>query len=234
MPQVFISYRRDDSAASAGRIFDRLTDRFGKDCVFRDLDTIEPGAKFGEVIAGRIAKCDALVAVIGRDWLNAADAGGRRRLANPKDFVRAEIREALRLDKPVIPALVEGAAMPKKSKLPRDIAGLAGRNAIDISESRFDYDVERLIRAIAPAAVAMTRRLESQVTRSAEAGLGGSPLRTLLVTVFASIAVLVFSELALGWRFDAAEISLIVLVVLAITVAASRFMARRKRHGRHV
>jgi TIR domain len=65
VPNVFISYRREDSAASAGRLFDRLSDRFGKEHVFRDLDAIAPGAEFGKVIAERIAHCDALIAVIG-------------------------------------------------------------------------------------------------------------------------------------------------------------------------
>jgi TIR domain len=127
MPHVFISYRRDDSAASAGRIFDRLIDRFGEENVFRDIDTIEPGAEFAEVIAEHIARCDALIAVIGREWLNARDAEGRRRLDDPKDFVRVEVREALRLNKLVIPALVEGVAMPEEAKLPGDIVALTGR-----------------------------------------------------------------------------------------------------------
>lgn len=233
MPHVFISYRRDDSAASAGRIFDRLTDRFGEENVFRDLDTIEPGAEFAEVIAEHIARCDALIAVIGREWLNATDAEGRRRLDDPKDFVRAEIREGLRFNKRVIPALVEGAAMPKRTELPRDIAALAGRNAIEVSESRFDYDVQRLIKATEPAAATTTRRKEPQVSQSAEPRALGSPVRVLLVTLFVSIFFLVFSDLVLGWAFDSAEISLIVLVVLVIIVALSRFTARRKRHGKH-
>ena len=37
MPRVFISYRRDDSAAHAGRIYDRLRDHFGDEQVFREI-----------------------------------------------------------------------------------------------------------------------------------------------------------------------------------------------------
>ena len=148
MPRVFISYRRDDSAAHAGRIYDRLRDRFGVEQVFRDIDAIAPGAKFAKVIADRIDHCDALIAIIGKDWLGSQDDDGKRRLDHPDDWVKAEIREALTRDKLVIPALVEGARMPKDRELPRDIAALAGCNAIEISESRFDFDTARLVQAL--------------------------------------------------------------------------------------
>ena len=148
MPRVFISYRRDDSAAHAGRIYDRLRDHFGAEQVFRDIDAIAPGAKFAKVIAERIENCDALIAIIGKEWLHAEDGEGKRRLDDPDDWVKAEIREALTRDKLVIPALVEGARMRKDSELPAEIAALAGRHAIEISESRFDYDAERLLGAL--------------------------------------------------------------------------------------
>ena len=149
MPRVFISYRRDDSAAHAGRIYDRLRDHFGAEQVFRDIDAITPGAKFAKVIAERIENCDALIAIIGKDWLRAEDGEGKRRLDDPDDWVKAEILEALTRDKLVIPALVEGARMPKDSELPTEIAALAGCHAIEISESRFDYDTDRLLGAVA-------------------------------------------------------------------------------------
>ena len=145
---IFISYRRDDSAASAGRLYDRLVDHFGKEQVFRDLDAIAPGAEFATVIEARISQSKVLIAVIGKDWLNAKNEQGQRRLDAPNDFVRAEIREALNQKKLVIPVLVEGASIPNAPALPADIAALAQRNAIDISESRFNYDVGELIKAI--------------------------------------------------------------------------------------
>jgi hypothetical protein len=148
VPNVFISYRREDSAAAAGRLYDRLCGHFGEEHVFRDIDTITPGTEFATVIEQWIGACDALIAIIGEDWLNATDSTGRRRLDDPRDFVKAEIREALAQKKRVIPALVKDALMPSASDLPPDIAALAGRNAIEISESRFDYDVKRLIKAI--------------------------------------------------------------------------------------
>ena len=47
---MFISYRRDESAGYTGRIADRFTEHFGKDRVFRDIDSIEPGLDFAEAI----------------------------------------------------------------------------------------------------------------------------------------------------------------------------------------
>lgn len=154
MAGIFISYRRDDSAASAGRLYDRLAHHFGKEQVFRDLDAIAPGAEFAKVIEERISQCDVLVAVIGKNWVNVKNAAGQRRLDYPEDPVRAEVREALNQKKLVIPVLIGGAEVPRPEQLPEDIAALAGRNAIEISESRFDYDAGRVIEAIEKAGVA--------------------------------------------------------------------------------
>lgn len=145
---IFISYRREDSAAFAGHLFDRLSARFGKQSVFQDIDAITPGAEFAKVIRRRVGACDALLAVIGKEWLTMANADGTRRLDVPEDYVKTEIQEALRQNKLVIPVLIEGAQMPKRADLPPDIAALAERNATEISESRFDYDFNRLIEAV--------------------------------------------------------------------------------------
>jgi hypothetical protein len=50
MPKIVISYRRNDSATSAGRIYDRLEGRFGQGQVFMDVDAIKPGLNFVEVV----------------------------------------------------------------------------------------------------------------------------------------------------------------------------------------
>lgn len=153
MTSIFISYRRDDSAASAGRLYDRLAHHFGKEQVFRDLDAIAAGAEFAKVIEERISQCNVVVAVIGKSWVDIRNAAGQRRLDDPKDAVRIEIREALNQKKLIIPTLIAGAEIPKPEQLPEDIAALVGRNAIEISESRFDYDAGRVIEAIEKAGV---------------------------------------------------------------------------------
>jgi hypothetical protein len=143
--RVFISYRRDDSRGSAGRLYDELCDQLGADVVFRDLDDIEPGEQYDQVIDAAVDACDALIAVIGTGWLEARDAGGGRRLEQPHDLVRLEIASALAHGKAVIPVLVDDAEMPAASALPPPLAPLATRNALELSDDRWAYDVRRLV-----------------------------------------------------------------------------------------
>jgi hypothetical protein len=145
---VFISYRREDSAPSAGRIYDRLAQRMGPDNVFFDVENIQPGSDFAHVLAESVGDCDALVAVIGRRWISSTDENNQRRLDDPNDFVRIEIEAALQRDVRVIPVLVDGAAMPKSKDLPEALKRLSRKQGIEISHTRFDSDVERLTRAL--------------------------------------------------------------------------------------
>jgi predicted ATPase len=113
-----------------------------------DVDTIEPGADFAEVINAAVGSCEVLVTVIGKSWLSLADANGKRRLDDQQDLVRLEIQSALEQGIRVIPALVQGARMPRAGELPDTLAKLAGRHAFEISYARWQYDVERLITAV--------------------------------------------------------------------------------------
>ena len=150
-PAVFISYRRDDSAGHTGRLSDTLTKRLGDGQIFMDLDGIRPGADFLERIDKTLAACQAMLVVIGRRWLTASRAGARR-LDDPHDVVRREIATALERGLEIIPVLVDGAAMPHADELPADLSPLASRNAIEITDSRWSYDCDRLWRAIRQAA----------------------------------------------------------------------------------
>ena len=142
--RIFICYRREDTSANAGRLADALVERFGRDSVFMDVDTIEPGVDFNEEIDRAIGRCDVLIALIGPHWLDAANARGRR-LDDPKDFVRVEIGHALDRDIRVIPTLVGGAQMPEPGDLPSDLTNLAKRNAIELSDKRFRSDLQALL-----------------------------------------------------------------------------------------
>jgi len=145
---VFICYRREDSAGFAGRIYDRLVSRLPSGRVFFDVDNIEPGLDFVKVLSDRVGDCDALVAIIGEDWLTARDEDNNRRIDDPHDFVRIEIETALQRDVRVIPVLINGARLPRAIDLPDPLKALARRQAIEISHSRFDTDSERLTRAL--------------------------------------------------------------------------------------
>lgn len=148
MPDIFLSYRRQDASSATGRLADRLEEHFGPGRVFHDHEAIAAGDDFTEAIRRAIATSTVLLAVIGPDWLNARDAQGRRRLDQADDFVRQEIETALQAGVPVLPVLVEGAKMPARGELPRSIAELWRLNAIELSESRWPFDTDQLIRTL--------------------------------------------------------------------------------------
>jgi hypothetical protein len=141
---LFISYRREDSSGYAGRLYDRLSGYFGQDRIFMDIDSIEPGDDFVTVIEDAVSSCKALIAVIGRGWLTDR-LGNKRHLDNPYDFVRLEISVALSRNIRVIPVLVQNATIPLPESLPEILRPLVRRQALEISDSRWNYDVNRLI-----------------------------------------------------------------------------------------
>jgi hypothetical protein len=145
---VFISYRREDTLGSAGRIYDRLSRRLGRQNIFFDVDNIPPGADFFEVLTERVVACDVLIVIIGADWISSVDKDGQRRLEDPNDFVRVEIEAALQRRIRVIPVLVDGARMPKAAELPDSLKRLARRQSVEISHLRFDTDVKTLTRTL--------------------------------------------------------------------------------------
>jgi TIR domain/Sel1 repeat len=146
--KIFISYRRDDSAGTAGRLHDRLAERFGQDNLFIDVDNLPAGADFVEYLGKQIANCEIFLCTVGPNWLNAKDDDGRRRLDQPDDYVRVEIAEALKRTIPVIPVLIDGARLPKRAELPEDIASLTRRQAVEVRNSNFRRDADDLTQKI--------------------------------------------------------------------------------------
>jgi TIR domain len=146
--RIFLNYRREDAADAAGRIFDALATHFGDGHVFMDIDTIEPGVDFEAVVNEAVGTCDVLLAVIGRQWLTVTDRRGRRRLEKPDDYVRMELQAALARDVRVIPVLVQGVEMPGSDELPDALQTLARRNALEVSPTRWRYDISRLTTAL--------------------------------------------------------------------------------------
>jgi hypothetical protein len=149
MPKVFISYRRADSGGQTGRLLDDLERRFGRDKFFRDIEDLEPGTDFPEALDRALSQCDAVLVMIGPAWASAAGQQGRR-LEQAGDFVHVEVATALaRKDVRVIPVLVGGATIPAAEELPEDLQALHRRNAIELSDTRWEYDVKRLGDALA-------------------------------------------------------------------------------------
>ncbi|MGO8951996.1 MAG: TIR domain-containing protein [Rhodomicrobium sp.] len=149
--KIFINYRRGEDSAAAGRLYDRLEQDFAKDDLFMDVDDIAAGQDFVAVLERQVAGCDVFLAVIGRNWLEAKDAGGNRRLDNPKDFVRIEIASALRLGKRVIPVLVNDGRMPSADALPEPLKALSRRNAVRLTHERFKADAHGLLNGLKAA-----------------------------------------------------------------------------------
>lgn len=146
---VFISYRRSDSADITGRIYDSLVKKFGRDPIFKDVDSIPLGIDFKNYLSKEVGKCNVLLAIIGRQWVNASNANGKKRLDDPDDFVRIEIQSALERAIPVIPLLVQGAQMPIEEDLPASLRSLVWRNGIQIRpDPDFHHDMHRLTSAL--------------------------------------------------------------------------------------
>ena len=148
-PRIFISYRRDDAAGDAGRLAAHLTRRFGKDQVFLDIDTIDPGTDFVRVLHKSLQETAAVLVVIGPRWTSARAANGTRRLDDANDFVRLEVETSLARNIPVVPVLVQGATMPRAEELPGPLASLANRQAASLDHAEFHDDAERLCERLA-------------------------------------------------------------------------------------
>jgi hypothetical protein len=145
---IFLSYRREDTQHIAGRLADRLVDRFGAEQVFMDVDSIEPGMEFAKAIELAVSRCKVLIVLIGTNWVNIVDEQGNRRIDDPNDFVALEVKAALQRGIRVIPVLADGARPPSRDELPSSLQLLTGRHAIRVDHESFQSDVTRLIGAV--------------------------------------------------------------------------------------
>jgi hypothetical protein len=167
---IFISYRRQDSAGYAGRLFDRLTNHLKQAKIFMDIDTIELGVDFVQKIGEAVSSCDVLLAIIGPTWLTVTNANGQPRLNDPNDFVRIEVQTALQRNIRVIPILVNGASMPAENDLPQELAPLSRRNGMEIEHTSFDSDVNLLITKLEKM-LGVTSQLSDDYDNQYEEGL---------------------------------------------------------------
>lgn len=150
MKKIFISYRRADSAVFTGRLYDRLIEYYGSDSVFLDIDSIPSAAEFPKVLRESIDESGVVLAVIGRDWMGDGEAEGfERRIDDPADFVRQEIEQALRKNRPIIPVYFGGRKPLVESELPESMRALANAHAheVDIGKD-FEHHIIRLRKAV--------------------------------------------------------------------------------------
>jgi hypothetical protein len=148
MPKIAISYRRADSEAMTGRIFDRLIARYGKEAIFRDIDDIPAGIDFRQHINETLHKTNVLLAIVGPKWLGMS-RGGLERINTESDPVRVEVETALRRRLPIIPVVIGNTKMPSSDQLPPSLKDFAFRNAVKIDTGRdFDHHIDHLIKSI--------------------------------------------------------------------------------------
>lgn len=180
--RVFISYRRSDTQWVAGRLGDSLSRYFGDKRVFRDVEGIRGGADFHEVIHGTLGKADAVIVLIGPNWLETREDTGQRRLDNSNDWVAQEIAAALESGVPIYPVLVDDTPMPRTEDLPEGLRPMTRFNAITLSELSWEADVARLAKIVSLDIPSATERQLQ--------GLNLVVSLALVLTVLASTTVL--------------------------------------------
>lgn len=158
---IFLSYRRDDSIETAGRIYSWLSMRLPERAVFLDVRSIAPGANYRAAMDAALDEAEVVLAVIGKAWRAVPQPDGtlRLRLEEPDDAVRQEIALALERHKRIIPLLTQGATMPRRDELPSSIREFADLNALAVRpEPDFDDDMRALREAITAQRPAVTWR----------------------------------------------------------------------------
>jgi len=148
MGAVFINYRREETAGEARALFNDLVAELGEGSVFMDVDNIALGRDFREVIQERLASSDLMLALVGKNWVNATNRSGRRRLDDANDFVRLEIENALKRNIPVTPVLLQGAQMPSVEELPESLRAFAYRNGFELTHNRWESDVHEMMKRL--------------------------------------------------------------------------------------
>jgi WD40 repeat protein len=203
---IFISYRRDDDPGFAQALYQRLEKEFTRDRVFMDVETrqLKLGDDFVAILSEQVARCDALLAIVGERWLDVKDEDGNRRLEKEDDFVRIEIASALSLGKRVIPVLVNEARMPNAGDLPEPLKPLARRQSMPIRPARFGVDSQTLIDALKESfaqaeqeAKAARRAEEKKRVETEKLGSGHTTRRGMMQSFAVGAAVTVAGGSAL-------------------------------------
>ena len=164
-------------------LFDWLSERYGEDHVFMDVEGgIAPGLDWAQTIDRAVASSDLFLAVIGDTWL----AELKRRIDDDHDFMRHELETALSRNMRLIPVLVEGAKLPPEDELPPSLVALRKREVYEIKTQRWRYERQAFLRAVdralgvkRPPALATASRRPSWMI----AGLGGAALVAALAVL---------------------------------------------------
>jgi hypothetical protein len=155
---AFISYRRNDAfmqaEAAVQTIIEKIQEALnetGFKMVFLDVKLIDGGEDFENRIHAGISGCDLFVPLIGTNWITILT---EKQAEEERDILLREIEDALRLDKEILPILIDGATMPAEGKLPESIRRLHRKEARKIASGQsiesiaheFDPVAERIAR----------------------------------------------------------------------------------------
>jgi hypothetical protein len=209
---IFISYRRDDSRHFAGRLFDSISKALPNARVFRDVQSIHPGEDFVDVLNEQLESCQALLLVIGPNWLKVGDSG-RTNLHNPNDYSRLEIETAIRRNIPLIPILVDNAEMPTHDQIPECLSQLKRQQYIRINDEHYSLVVEDLVsqlsKLVAPVSLGDQLDHPTGAVRANTSATNDSSIgRMLLETAI--------SKLRTGNLKPGAWISVFIVVLVAV------------------
>ena len=230
--KVFISYRRDDSAAAAGRVYDRLCLLLKKPNVFFDVSAIKGGEDFEKSIASAIDSSDAALIFIGDKWLGPVQPTNAVRICEPGDYVRAELRGALARPILVLPVLVAGAQMPKPELLPEDVRAITTKNALPLRHESFDDDTQNIVAAVF-GTTARERVWEDKGTLRSKLAYaaGGMILALAVMLIGALVHFWVFGHpLSASIGGPVTTLTLITAVMFGV-LAGLTYEARRRRLG---
>jgi hypothetical protein len=240
--RIFINYRRGDSQTYANTLYDWLSEHYGDDNVFKDVETIEPGLRWEEAIDRAVGAADVMLVVIGPEWL--VDSQGRRRIDEPRDFVRREIAKALERNIRVIPVLVGGAKDPNPEELPEPLRDLTEYQSFTLNDERMRADrfelLRRLDRIVGRDGGPQEARAEPQVAaplpppppapapekedRSGSASTWGWVLTGVsLIIPFAAIAAVVFGGLVISRSNGRRTGTGVAIIIAAIVVGFFSF-----------
>jgi hypothetical protein len=150
--ELFVAYRRADAPGHAGRVGEGLIGSFGPGQVFKDIEALEPGQDFVVTVRAMLQRAFCMVVIMGPHWADD------RRLFDPDDLHREELRTALERNIHILPVLVDGARMPKEELVPEDVRPIVRRQAIEISDIRWDYDLQCTISAVEKVLAASPKR----------------------------------------------------------------------------
>jgi hypothetical protein len=207
--RIFISYRRSDTSGHAGRLYDYLKDYFGGERIFFDVDTIQPGTNFEQKINSELDNSEAVLVLIGNQWLESKDKEGNRRLDHSQDYVRFEVETALKKNIQVIPILLQGTPMPSPNELPDTLHDLSRRNAVRLNDDHWYSDCN-LLAGILKNTLHVSRSLKER------------KIRRYRLLVFALFALVMFMIVLFQIFPDSSSLLYnLLILVLALAVAGN-------------